>query len=355
VSRGFTVPRAAGAVIVLIALLAPLWASHYWVATLLTQTMILGIVAASLIFLSSFGGMVSLAQLSIYGIAGFALGNLTTNGNTKGLNLGWAIFPGVIAAILIAVAVALLFGAISSRSYGIYFLMITLVFSVIANLFFGQVTTLSGFGGISGIPAPPAINPNQHPERLYLVCVVVALLLFLLLRYAARTPFGLAMQGVRDDPVRMSSLGYRIAVHRMLAFTFAGAVAAVGGVLFVWWNGQIAPSSIGLGATIDILVIAVIGGLYRLEGAWLGAFVFVLLNNYAQDVGFIGDRFHTLIGLVFLVIVLLSPDGLIGIGQRAWDAVTRRRRTDASDVGGPDQVNSSSGRVGDRTPSPVTK
>jgi branched-chain amino acid transport system permease protein len=319
----------AWAVLLLVIFLAPLWASHYWVGTLLTQTMILGIVAGSLIFLSSYGGMVSLAQLSIYGIAGFALGNLTTNGNTKGLNLGWALAPGVIVAIVIAVLVAVLFGAISSRSYGIYFLMITLVFSVIANLFFGQVTNVSGFGGISGIRAPAFIDPNDHPERLYLVTAAVAVVLYLLLRYAARTPFGLAMQGVRDDPVRMSSLGYRVALHRTLAFAFAGFTAAIGGILFVWWNGQIAPSTIGLGATIDVLVIAVIGGLYRLEGAWLGAFVFVLLNNYTQDIGFIGDRFHTLIGLVFLAIVLVSPDGLMGIGRRLLDVVTRRRSRDA--------------------------
>lgn len=327
--------RAAELGVLVVLLLAPLWASHYWVGTLLTQTMILGIVAASLIFLSSFGGMVSLAQVAVYGIAAFAVGNLTTNGNTKGLNLGWPIAPGVLVAILIAVATALLFGAIASRSFGIYFLMITLVFSVIANLFFGQVTSLSGFGGISGIPAPSVINPNQHPERLYLVTVVVALLMYLLLRYATRTPFGLAIQGVRDDPVRMSSLGYRVAAHRMLAFAFAGFVAAVGGILFAWWNGQIAPSTIGLAATIDVLVIAVIGGLYRLEGAWLGALVFVLLNNYAQDVGFIGDRFHTLIGLVFLLIVLVSPEGLFGLGQRAAGAVTRRTRVRTTPGEGP--------------------
>jgi branched-chain amino acid transport system permease protein len=326
-------------VVLAVILLAPVWASTYWIGTLLTQTMILGIVAASLVFLSSFGGMVSLAQLAIYGIAGFALGNLTTNGNTKGLNLGWAIAPGVIVAIAIAVLFALLFGAVASRSYGIYFLMITLVFSVIVNLTFGQVTSISGFGGISGIPVPAAIDPNRHPERLYLVTVVVALLMYLLLRYAARTPFGLAIQGVRDDPVRMASLGYRVPLHRMLAFAFAGFVAAVSGVLFVWWNGQIAPSSIGLEATIDILVIAVIGGLYRLEGAWLGALVFVLLNNYAQDVGFIGDRFYTLIGLVFLIIVLLSPEGLFGIGQRAIGALTRRRGARAQDETTPAELN----------------
>ena len=205
--------------------------------------------------------------------------------------------------------------------------MITLVFSVIANLFFGQVTSVSGFGGISGIPIPDFLSRTAHPDRLYFVTLAVALLVYALLRYVARTPFGLALQGIRDDPVRMSSLGYNVTLHRTLAFAFAGFIAAIGGVLFVWWNAQIAPSTIGLSATIDVLVIAVIGGLYRLEGAWLGALVFVLINNYAQDIDLVADRFHTLIGVIFLVIVLVSPNGLIGL----WERVTAGPRRHAAD------------------------
>ncbi len=271
-----TPERALVGLLVALALFAPLIFSEYWVATLLTQTMFLGIVAASLIFLSAYGGMVSLAQVAIYGIAGFALGNLTTTGNTKGLNLGWDPVPGIIVAIVIAVVVAFVFGALASRSYGIYFLMITLVFSVIANLFFGQVTSVSGFGGISGIPIPDFLDRTAHPDRLYFATLLVAALVYLGLRYVARTPFGLTLQGIRDDPVRMRSLGYRVTLHRLLAFGFAGFVAALGGILFVWWNAQIAPSTIDLGATIDVLLIAVIGGMFRLEGAWIGALVFVL-------------------------------------------------------------------------------
>jgi branched-chain amino acid transport system permease protein len=327
-SARVTPDRVAGAVAVALALFAPLIFTEYWVATLLTQMLFLGIVAASLIFLSAYGGMVSLAQTAVYGIAGFALGNLTTNGNTKGLNLGWAEAPGIVVALAVAVAVALVFGALSSRSYGIYFLMITLVLSVIANLFFGQVTSVSGFGGISGIPIPDFLSRTAHPDRLYFVTLAIALLVYVTLRYVARTPFGLTLQGIRDDPVRMSSLGFNVTLHRMLAFTFAGFIAAVGGILFVWWNAQIAPSTIGLNATIDVLVIAVIGGLYRLEGAWLGALVFVVINNYAPDVGFIGDRFHTLIGLIFLVIVLVSPNGLVGL----WERATVGRRAIPGDI-----------------------
>jgi branched-chain amino acid transport system permease protein len=322
-----TADRVVAAASLVVAVLAPLLLPTYWVGTLLTQMLFLGIVAASLIFLSAYGGMVSLAQVAVYGIAGFVVGNATTNGNTKGLNLGWNPWLGVVLGIAIAVAIALLFGALASRSVGIYFLMITLTYSVIANLTFGQVTDVSGFGGISGIPAPKLIgNVDAHPNRLYYVALGVALAVYVLLRYVVRTPFGLTLQGVRDDPVRMSSLGYNVVLHRTIAFGFAGMVAAIGGVLFVWWNGHVDPASIDLGATIDVLVIAVVGGLYRLEGAWVGALFFVILNNYSQRISFIGPRFHTLIGAIFLLIVLVSPGGLIGLWERVVTLFSGRRR-----------------------------
>jgi branched-chain amino acid transport system permease protein len=322
-----TPDRVMAAIALVLAVLAPLYLSTYWVGQLLTQMLFLGIAAASLIFLSAYGGMVSLAQISVYGIAGFVLGNATTNGNTKGLNLGWNPWWGVIVGIAFAVVMAILFGALASRSVGIYFLMITLTYSVIANLFFGQVTDVSGFGGISGIPTPGVVgSPDAHPNRLYYISLVVALAVYWLLRYVARTPFGLTLQGVRDDPVRMSSLGYNVALHRTIAFAFGGFIAAIAGVLFVWWNAHIDPASIDLGATIDLLVIAVVGGLYRLEGAWVGALFFVVINNYSQRIGFIGPRFHTLIGAIFLVIVVVSPGGLVGLWEQLVNLVTGRRR-----------------------------
>ena len=102
-SSRLSADRIAGGIFVVLALFAPLIFTEYWVATLLTQMLFLGVVAASLIFLSAYGGMVSLGQVSLYGVAGFVLGNLTTNGNTKGLNLGWAEAPGIVVALVIAV------------------------------------------------------------------------------------------------------------------------------------------------------------------------------------------------------------------------------------------------------------
>jgi branched-chain amino acid transport system permease protein len=314
--------------------------SAYFVGTILTQALFLGIAASSLIFLSAYGGMVSLAQVAIFGIAGFALGNAVTNGNSKGLNLGWDPWWGVVLGIVVATLVAFLLGALASRSAGIYFLMITLTYAVIANTFFGANLSLSGFGGISGIQAPGLVGDvNVHPNRLYYVALVVAVLVYAALRYLVRTPFGLALQGVRDDPIRMGSLGYNVPVHRTMAFGVAGFVAGLGGVLFVWWNGHIDPASINIGAAIDLLVICVIGGLYRLEGAWVGALAFVVIQNYVRtdDLPVVGGTFHTLIGVLFLLIVLVSPGGLMGI----WDSLIRRvtqpppDRTQASASPGP--------------------
>jgi len=334
-----TADRVVGVAALVFAVIAPLVLPTYWIGTLLTQMLFLGIVAASLIFLSAYGGMVSLAQVAIFGIAGFVVGNATTNGNTKGLNLGWSPWWGVVLGIVVAVAVGLLFGAVASRSVGIYFLMITLTYSVIANLFFGQVTDVSGFGGISGIPTPRLVgSPDQHPNRLYYVSLVAALAIYVLLRYLVRTPFGLTLQGVRDDEVRMASLGYNVILHRTIAFGFAAFVAAVAGVLFVWWNGHIDPATIDLGATIDVLVIAVIGGLFRLEGAWVGALFFVVVNNYSQRISFIGPRFHTLIGAIFLVIVLVSPGGLVGLWERVVSLFSGRRRGPADQDRNPIEV-----------------
>ncbi len=320
--------RSIGVAAIFFAFAAPLLAptpimSNYFISTILTQTFFLGIAAASLIFLSAYGGMVSLAQISIFGIAGFALGNAVTNGNTKGLNLGWSPWWGIVIGLAVATAVAFLFGALASRSAGIYFLMITLTFAVIANVFFGADLSLSGFGGISGIRAPSWIGEvSAHSYRLYYAALVVAVVVYAVIRYLVRTPFGLTLQGIRDDPLRMSSLGYNVPLHRTMAFGFAGFIAGLGGVLFVWWNGHIDPASINIGAAIDLLVICVIGGLYRLEGAWLGALAFVTIQNYVRtdDLPVIGGTFHSLIGAIFLLIILVSPGGLMGI----WGTLLER-------------------------------
>ncbi len=327
--------RAWGSGVLVLALLvvSPALVSEYTLTSVLTQALWLGLAASTMTFLSAYGGMVSLAQVGVYAVAGFTLANTVTTESSKGLNLGWNPWLSVLAGVVVATIFGTLIGAIGSRSTGIYFLMLTLIFGVIVNLFFGSVVELSGFSGISAVRTiGPVGDPVGDPARLFYVALVCCVVFYLLMRYLVRTPFGLTLQGIRDDPVRMSSLGYRVSLHRTVAFGFAAFVASFAGILFTWWNDQsIQPSSVGVERVLDLLVIAVIGGLGRIEGAWIGALFFTLIatniQNYTVDIpliGALGERFHTVLGLIFLVIVLVSPGGIVGLGE---SLVTRIRKS----------------------------
>lgn len=319
------------AAVVLLALV-PLLGTQFFVSFVMTRTLILGLAAATIVFLAGYGGMVSLAQLLFAGIAGFMVGNAVGEAGTKGLKLGWNPWIGMLFALAVTTLSALALGALSSRTSGIYFLMLTLTYAVIGYYFFGQVTTFSGFGGITGIRPPSVLS--GHPVRFYYVCLALGIIAYVGFRIVARSPFGMALQGIRDEPVRMAALGFHVPLQRTLAFTLAGFVAGVAGVLNIWWNGQIDPTSISIGPTMDLLIVAVIGGIVHLEGAWLGAFVFVIANNYMRDlplaatVGITEARFNTVVGLLVLLIMVLSPDGLVGLLVRVGDWVGRLfRRT----------------------------
>jgi branched-chain amino acid transport system permease protein len=335
------------AIIVAVAALAPLYTSDFWLNVILTKALWLGVAAASLIFLAAYGGMVSLAQVGLYGVAGMTYANLVLADG--GSSAAWNPWLAVLAALIMATIVGLGFGWIAARSEGIYFLMITLAFSVLVFYFFSQVTQLSGFGGVNNLDLPGILgDPESNPTPRYFVTLVVAVAVFVVLRgLATRTAFGLGLQGVRDEPARMRALGFDVTLHRMLAFALAAFVAGIAGVLSVWYNRRITPGSINLEQTINILIIAVIGGLYRLEGAWIGAFAYVLIDNYSRewvpDVGNVlgSARFNTIIGLVFLIIVLISPSGLIGIWEKIRERLRGGRRrgggtpTTAGPEGGP--------------------
>jgi branched-chain amino acid transport system permease protein len=303
----------------------------------------------SLIFLSSYGGMVSLAQVGIFGVAALTTANLADA--EGGLSIAIDPWLAALLGIVLAVAVALIFGAIAARSEGIYFLMITLAFGVMVFFFVGQVTEVSGHGGVNNVTLPGFVGDRVNdPEPLYYVSLAIAAVAYLAVRYLARTPFGLTLQGVRDDPTRMRALGYNVALHRTLAFGVGGLIAAIAGIMFIWYNRQIGPGSVELGTVIDVLVIAVIGGLYRLEGAWVGALAFVLLDNYTRrwtpDIGTVlgPDRFNTLLGIIFLVIVLVSPGGLVGAWEQARDRIRARLRGEPSPRARPEAQLASAGQ-----------
>jgi len=218
--------------------------------------------------------------------------------------------PSVLAATVFAAAV----GWLSVRTEGIYTIMITLAVGV-AFFYLAQqnYTVFNGFQGFSKVAAPEFLGIDwKEPVPFYFVTLACALGGYFLVKHLVRAPFGIALQGIRDNPRRMASLGYHVTAHRVAAYAVAGLLAAVGGVLMVWYNGRISPGTINLAQMISILIVAVLGGMRHPVGAFIGAIVYVLLQNFAIDL-FVRERFNLVIGGVFLAIVLFSPDGLLGL------------------------------------------
>lgn len=304
------------------ALAYPAFAPDFWIYQIGAQALLLGVIALSLNLLAGYGGMVSLAQMTIAGLAGYATAYFGVNSAGLGVVLPWPLT--VIVALGLGTVFGALIGAVSVRTRGIYCLMITLAIAVGFALFARQnYTVFNGFNGFAGVQAPTVAGLDfTRPATFYYLTLAVATLALGGLYYFVRTPFGLALQGIRDNPARMRTLGYNVTWLRIAAFALAGFSAAVGGVLFIWYHGRISPGAIDVQPTIDILVISVIGGMASPIGAFVGAVVFVLLQNFAIDL-ISPDRFNTVIGLAFLLIVLFSPEGLTGITRHLLHLLRR--------------------------------
>ena len=301
-------------VVVLVGLLVlPFVATPFLTFQVASQTLVLGLIALSLSFLAGYGGMVSLAQMTVAGIAGYALAVLGTSSYAE-ISLGWPWYVAVPFALTIAVLCSAGIGWLSVRTEGIYTIMITLAIGVaFYYLVLQNYSVFNGFQGLREIKAPVVWGVNMRdPLPFYFLCLFWALTGYGFICYLVRAPFGIALQGIRDNPRRMEALGYGVVAHRVAAYAVAGLLAAVGGVLMAWYNALMSPGSVGTGWMINILVIAVLGGVKHPIGAFLGALIFVLLQTFAIDV-ISRERFNLVIGSVFLVIVLFSPDGLLGL------------------------------------------
>jgi branched-chain amino acid transport system permease protein len=311
----------AAAVVAVILLIMPLLANDFILFQIFSWSFILGMIALSLMFLAGYGGMVSVAQMTIAGFAGYMVAIFGVNGVAT-ISLGWPWWFAAPMAIALATLFGTITGALAVRTEGIYTIMITLA---IASAFFYFVNQnyaiFNGHTGINSVATPKFWGVDwRSPVPFYYVTLGFAALSYWAAGYVARAPFGLALQGVRDNPRRMAALGFNVNAHRVAAYVFASVVAAIAGILLVWSNGQISPGSVGVDTAIDILVIAVVGGISRPIGPFIGALIYVVLRTFALDflvaVGLDGNRFRLLVGFGFLVIVFWSPDGVTGLWMR---------------------------------------
>lgn len=303
----------------------PAFTGDFFTYQIGAYSLILGTIALSLMMLAGYGGMVSLAQLTVAGVAGYAMAIFGTN-SVEVMGLGWPWYVTAPFAVLLAALFSAFVGAISVRTQGIYTIMITLAIAVAFFYFVRQNYALfNGFTGYAGIEPPSLLGVYwRDPVPFYYLTLAVAGAAYWAVLYISRAPFGLALQAIRDNPRRMRALGFDVTLHRVAAYFLSGVIAGTAGVLMVWFNGRISPGSVGVDVVIDILVIAVVGGLRHPVGPFLGAIAFVLLENFAIDL-IDRERFNTVIGLAFLLVVLFSPDGLLGIGARLRDRLRNAR------------------------------
>lgn len=328
--------------VVAIFLLAyPGFTSDFFTFQIGAYSLILATIALSLMMLAGYGGMISLAQLTVAGLAGYLIAILGDN-SVGVMGLGWPWWLTVIVAISIAALFSAFIGAISVRTEGIYTIMITLAIAVAFFYFVRQnYTIFNGFTGFAGVEPPNLFGVYwRSPVPFYYLCLTIAAISLGAVFYISRSTFGLSLQAIRDNPRRMRSLGFNVAFHRIFAYFLSGLIAGTAGVLLVWFNGRISPGSIGVDVVIDILVIAVVGGLRHPIGPFLGAIAFVLLENFAIDL-IDRERFNTVIGLAFLLIVLYSPDGLLGLWNRLREKL-RSAKADRLALNGGNKVDASS-------------
>ena len=311
-------------------LVYPAIANDFFLTQIGALSLIEGMLGLSLTMLAGYGGMVSLAQLSVAGVAGYVIaifGQSTTGVHS----FDWPWMAIVPLAIACAACASALTGWISARTAGIYTIMITLAIAT-AVFYFAQqnYVIFNGHSGFAGVYAPVAFGVDwRAPRPFYYLTLVVAAAAYASVLYGRRSIFGLTVQGIRDNERRMRALGYNTVLHKVVAWLLSGVIAGAAGVLLVWFHGRISPSTIDVAASLNILVIAVIGGLRHPIGPFLGALVVVLLQTFASDlVG--AERFNTLIGLVFLVIVYISDDGILGLWRKVAPWLARADRTASS-------------------------
>lgn len=324
----------AAALVAVFLLFYPAFASNFFVFQIGAYSLVLGTIALSLMMLAGYGGMVSLSQLTVAGLAGYLMAILGDN-SVGVMGLGWPWWLTALTAIFAASVFSALIGAISVRTEGIYTIMITLAIAVAFFYFVRQnYVIFNGFTGYAGVEPPVLFGVYwRNPTPFYYLSLAVAAFFFFAVLYGARSTFGLSLQAIRDNPRRMRAIGYDVTLHRIFAYWLAGLIAGTAGVLMVWFNGRISPGSVGVDVVIDILVIAVVGGMRHPIGPFIGALAFVLLENFAIDL-IDRERFNTVIGLAFLLVVLFSPDGLLGLWMRMKDALMLKRRTPSDSGGG---------------------
>ena len=307
--------KTALAVIVLAALL-PLVAGEYYI-NLASQIIIFAVFAASINLLLGYGGLATLGHAAYLGVAAYLSALLYLK-----LQLSHALIAPL--ALLGTTLMACVFGLVALRATGLGFLMLTLALSqVLWGTAYRWVSVTDGDNGLRGLarPLPFGLDLNQAMPFYYFTLVIGVLAIWMMARFVA-SPFGATLRGTRDQPRRMSALGYDVWLIRWVTFVYAGFWGAVSGLLFVYYNKYIHPVSLSLANSAEGLLAVIAGGSGTLAGPLVGAAIVLLLKNWVS--AYI-ERWNMLLGFVFVIIVVFMPEGVVPGFKRLWQRLFASR------------------------------
>jgi branched-chain amino acid transport system permease protein len=296
--------RVLAGVALLVALAVPYITTSYYVA-IATQVLYFGLLAMSIDLLGGYLGLMPLGHAGIMGVAAYVMGYLVSKAH-------WGWPPAVVAALVVTLAVCVLFGLLAVRTTGIFFVMITMAEGMLVwGLAYRWSSVTGAENGIRGVARPEFAT--LYWQYYYLVLGVFAACA-LLLGLVVHSPFGLVLKGIRDSESRMSTLGYNVTLHKLLAFVLSGLFAGTAGLLYAWYNQFISPSAINITASTEGILMVVLGGPGTLLGPVLGAGAIVFVKNILS---MYVTRWPTIMGLIFIAVVLFAQDGILGALRRA--------------------------------------
>jgi branched-chain amino acid transport system permease protein len=285
-------------------LVAPPLLSSFLLA-LLTQAVIYAVLAMSLDIILGYTGLASLGHAAYLGLGAYSVGILATRH-------GASFWVTLVVGILLATAVAALFGLVALRASGVYFLMITLALGMVVwGLAFRWVSMTKGDNGISGVVRPALGLPWDLglPLPFFYFTLTCAALAWGLLGLLVSSPFGMSLKGIRESESRMKSLGYNVWLHKYLAFVLSGLFAGFAGALWAYYNGFVSPVDVQLVTSVEALLMVALGGSGTLVGPALGALLIVFLKNF---VSVYTKRWLLILGAVYIGVILFAPRGIVG-------------------------------------------
>jgi len=309
--------RIAMAVVVLGLIAVPYAIGEVYYVNIASQILLYAIFALGLNILVGYAGLVSLGHAGLFGVASYVV--------ASALAAGYGHAVAILAALVFGLLFTAGFAALALRATGIGFIMITLALGeILWGLAYRWISLTNGDNGVnvSTRPMPFGIALTSA-NAFYDMTLIVFLFAVAACAIFVRSPFGAALCGTRDQPRRMNALGYHVWMIRFGAFMFSGLLTAVAGILFVYYNKFISPQTLALTASAEALLMVISGGAGTLLGPIVGAMLVVIVKNVVSGVHLGGtgvpvyivnglfQHWNFLLGLIFVLIVVFMPEGLV--------------------------------------------